>query len=96
MATIAGETRVIPHKLGIARLSLTGALAATAFAILCWVAARLGLGPVTHMYLQLFTNGDVGSGLALFVAACTSFVAGLVAGGLIAFFYNLLAPLDGR
>ena len=96
MATLASDTRAVPHRLGILRLAFTGALSATAFAVLCWVGARLGLGPVTHMYLQLFTTADTGSALALLIAVCASFVAGLVAGGLIAFFYNVLEWLDGR
>ena len=96
MATLAGETRVASTKVSILRFALTGALAGTAFAILCWLGARLGIGPVTHMYLQLFTAGEIDSGIALLIAACSSFLAGLVVGGLVAFFYNLLAPLDGR
>lgn len=96
MATIASETRVAPLRVGILRFALTGALAGTAFAILCWLGARLGIGPVTHMYLQLFTGGEIDSGIALLITACSSFLAGLVVGGFVAFFYNLLAPLDGR
>ena len=48
------------------------------------------------MYLQQFTDGEVGSVVALIVAVCWSFLAGLVAGSVIALFYNLLSPLDGR
>ena len=96
MATVASSMRANFNKVGVLRLALTGALAATAFAFLCWLGARLGIGSVTHMYLQLFTGGEIDSGIALFIAACSSFLAGLVAGGFIAFFYNLLAPLDGR
>lgn len=95
MATIAGEMRVASNKVGLLRFALTGALSAGAFAILCWLGARLGIGPITHMYLQLFTNGEIVSFLALIVAVCWSFLAGLVVGGLIALFYNLLAPIDG-
>lgn len=96
MATMASERSLGVSKVGIARLALTGGLSAAAFAILCWVGARLGLGPVTHMYLQQFTSGEVSSGISLVVATCWSFVAGLIAGTLIALIYNLLAPLDGR
>ena len=96
MATLANETGLASSRVGVIRFALTGALAATTFFIICWLGAVLGIGFVTHMYIELFTYAEMGSGLALLQGACLSLLFGLVVGGLIAFFYNLLAPLDGR
>lgn len=96
MATLASETKVSSNKAGIARFALTGALAATVFFILCWLGVLLSIGPATHMYVELFTSAEMSSGLALLQGVCWSLAFGLIAGALIAFFYNLLAPLDGR
>ena len=96
MATLATETGVSSGKAGVVRFALTGALASTTFFILCWLGALLGIGRATHMYVELFTNAEMSSGLALLQGACWSLAFGLVAGALIAFFYNLLAPVDGR
>lgn len=95
MATLVKESRVVSGKAGILRFALTGAFAATVFFLLCWLGAALGIGP-THMYVALFTDAEVSSGLALIEGGCWSLVFGLIAGALIAFFYNLLAPVDGR
>ena len=96
MATLASETRIVPNKVGMLRFSVTGALASAIFFILCWLGAQLSIGPASHMYIQLFTDEHVTSGLALLQGACWSLLFGLLTGGLIAFFYNILASLDGR
>ena len=96
MATLANESRFASSKVGVLRFALTGALAATTFFVICWLGAVLGIGFVTHMYIGLFTSAEMSSGVALLQGACLSLVFGLVVGALIAFFYNLLAPLDGR
>lgn len=96
MATLARDARVASNKAGVVRFAVTGALASTAFFVLCWLGAQLPIGPATHMYVELFTNAAMASGLALLQGVCWSLVFGLIAGALIAFFYNLLAPLDGR
>lgn len=97
MATATQEIDVAcAPRLSVARVALTTAFAATAFILLCWIGARLGLGPATHMYIQLFSAEAVTSGLVLLVGLCWSLVGGAVAGALYAFIYNLLAPLDAR
>lgn len=83
-------------RLGVARVGLTTALAATAFMLLCWIGARLGLGPASHMYIQLFSTEAVTSVPALLLGLCWSLGGGLIAGALFAAIYNLLAPLDAR
>ena len=96
MATLAYETRIAPGNVGVLRFSITGALSAGAFFILCWLAALLPIGPATHMFIRLFTDAEITSSLALFVGTCWALLFGLVAGALIALIYNLLASLDGR
>lgn len=97
MATMTQEVRPSSVlRLGVARVALTTALAATAFLLLCWIGALLGLGPATHMYIQLYSAAAVTSATALLVGLCWSLVGGGVAGALFAWIYNLLAPLDPR
>lgn len=83
-------------RLGVARVALTTAFAATAFLLLCWIGAAVGLGPATHMYIQLFSAAAVTSGAALLIGLCWSLVGGALAGALFAWIYNLLAALDPR
>jgi len=95
MATSAQQIDVDrASRLNSFRVALTTALAATIFLLLCWIGASIGFGPATHMYIQLFSGAEPASGLALIVGLCWSLVGGLVAGGLFAFIYNLLAPLE--
>lgn len=96
MATLASETNIASSRVDIVRFALTGALAATIFFFLCWVGAFLPFGPATHMYLQLFTNADINSALALWQGLCWSLAFGLIAGALIALCYRLVAAVDGR
>lgn len=96
MATTTSEPSSSSGKANVFRFALTGALAAGVFYGLCWLGAFLPIGPATHMYLKLFTGADINSGLALAQGLCWSFAFGLIAGALIAFIYNLLAPLDRR
>lgn len=81
---------------GVLRFAVTGAIVSTIFFILCWVAALLPIGPGPHMYLQLFTDADIGTGVALAQGLCWSVVFGALVGGLIALVYNLLGSLDRR
>ena len=90
MATTTVENKGTRRNASVLRLALTGALAAG----VCWLGAFLPIGPATHMYLRLFTNAEINSSYALVQGLCWSIAFGLIAGALIAFFYNLLAPLD--
>ena len=96
MATSVDRTSGVTQRIGVARLALTGALAAAIFYLLCWVGAQLPIGPATHMYLQLFTNAELSSTTALIQGLCWSVAFGLIAGGLIALIYNALASLERR
>ena len=94
MATTTNENEGSGRRANVLRFAVTGALAAAIFYAICWLGAFLPIGPATHMYLQLFTSADINSGLALVLGLCWSLAFGLIAGALIAFIYNLLAPLD--
>ena len=97
MATVTQDLSATTfRKLSVARLAATGALTALAFFVLCWIAAILPLGNVSHMYVQLFTTAQVSSGTALVEGAVWSIAFGLIAGALVAFFYNALRFLDRR
>lgn len=97
MATHANATAPThSHRLGVLRLSLTGALAAGIFYVLCWSGARLEFGAATHRYLSLFTDAEISSGGALVEGVCWSIAFGLIAGALVALIYNALAFLDRR
>lgn len=97
MATLADETvKLHSRNIGVLRLALTGALAAAIFYGICWIGAQLPIGPAPHMYLRLFTNAEISSGLALIEGICWSIAFGLLAGALIAVIYNALAFLDRR
>jgi len=83
------------RKLGVFRLAVTGALAASIFFVFCWIGAQIPtFGPATHMYLRLFTNAELSSGTALVQGAIWSIGFGLIAGGLVAAIYNKLDFLD--
>ena len=96
MAITTGESTGFGKRANVLRFGLTGALAAGVFYFVCWLGAFLPIGPAIHMYLKLFTNAEINSSLALVQGLCWSLVFGLIAGALIAFIYNLLAPLDRR
>lgn len=96
MATVADRANIRASRVNISRFAFTGALAAVTFFILCWIGGFLPFGPATHMYVQLFSSEPLNSGLALLQGVCWSLLFGLIAGALIAFYYNLLATLDAR
>ncbi len=95
MATTT-QTNGSSRRANVLRFALTGGLAAGIFYVFCWLGAFLPIGPATHMYLALFTSAEINSSLALIQGLCWSLGFGLIAGGLIAFIYNRLEPLDRR
>lgn len=96
MSTTAQSVVPHPHRIGAARLAATGALFMGLFYILCWSGAALGIVPVSHMYLQLFSSAPMSSTAMLVEGAIWSIVFGLLAGALIAVLYNALGRLDRR
>jgi len=96
MSTTAQSVAPHSHRLGVARFAATGALFMGIFYILCWSGAELGIVPVSHMYLQLFSDAPLPSTAMLVEGAIWSVVFGLLAGALIALLYNALSGLDRR
>ena len=84
------------HKIGVLRLTLTGAIASAVFFVFCWVGAQIPLGTLSHMYIQLFTKADLNSTAALVEGFCWSIGFGLIGGALIAWAYNLLGALERK
>jgi hypothetical protein len=78
------------------RLAVTGAITGALVFSLCWFAALLPIGAMTHLYLQLFTAAPTGSTAALAEGISWSVVFGFVAGGLIALVHNALGRLLGQ
>ena len=96
MSTIPETVAQHSHRIAPVRLAATGALSTAIFYILCWAGAALGIVPVTHMYLNLFSNAPMGSTAMLAEGGLWSVLFGLLAGGLIALIYNGLGSLDRR
>lgn len=96
MSTSAQSTAPRSHRIGVARLALTGAMFMTLFYILCWSGAALGVVPVSHLYLQLFSSAPVPSTAMLIEGGIWSYVFGSLAGTLIALLYNAFGSLDRR
>jgi hypothetical protein len=96
MSTIPETVTPHSHRLGPVRLAVTGALFMGGFYILCWAGAALGIVPVSHMFLQLFSDAPMPSTAMLVEGAIWSVVFGLLAGALIALIYNALGSLDHR
>ena len=97
MTTLIHETSTevkAAHTLGVLRLAATGAVASGLFFILCWIGAIVSVTGASHMYIALFTSADVASASALGEGLCWSLLFGLVAGSLVAFFYNVFDILD--
>lgn len=96
MSTIPEKVALHSHRLGVVRLAATGALFMGIFYILCWAGAALRVVPVSHMYLQLFSDAPMVSTAMAIEGTIWSVVFGLLAGALIAITYNVLAFLDRR
>lgn len=94
MATTAEKLDPSSARLNVLRVAVATAIAATLFLLLCWIGARIGLGPASHMYVNLFTNADVASTTALIVGICWSLFGGALIGALYALIYNALASLE--
>ena len=96
MAPLPASESKAASKVGVVRFALTGAIASGVFFLLCWVGMFLPFGAASHMYIQLFTQAEITSGLALAQGLCWSVIFGAVAGLLISVTYNALSVFDAR
>lgn len=81
----------------VIRLASAAAFATLGLFLLCWgaIAVNVPLG-ATHSFVSLFTTHPVGSIGSLWTGGSWAFIAGGVAGALIAHCYNLAGRVLGR
>jgi hypothetical protein len=97
IATEPAAGRATSHRrLSLVRLGATGAVSAALFYVLCWIGALISPTGASHMYLRLFASAELTSGAALAEGVIWSLGFGIIAGVLVAFFYNLFEGLDRR
>lgn len=95
MATTAQQIeRTTYRRLSVARVAVASSLSAVVFVILCWIGGRIGLGPATHMYVNMFSDAGYTSVAALLAGVCWSLIGGAAIGAIYALIYNALAPLE--
>ena len=81
----------------VLRCTSTGAFATLWLFLLCWAATALGMPwGATHAFAALFTMQPAGSVDALWTGSLWAFIAGGVAGALVAHCYNLAGRVLGR
>ena len=85
-----------PTTLGYIRSTSTGAFSTLLLFLRCWLAVLIATPVVfSHAFLGLFTTLPDGSAQSLWVGGLTAFVAGGVAGLIIAHCYNLAGRFFG-
>ena len=88
---------VQPGRADIMRCVSTGAFSTLGLFVLCWAAVALGMPLSTnHGFVALFTMQPAGSIDALWTGALWAFLAGGVAGAMIAHCFNLAGRIFGR
>jgi len=93
----AVDQKTSQTSLGFYRSVSTGAFSTFLFFLLCWAGAALGLPlALSHAFIGLFTLEPAGSLAALWIGGLSAFLAGGVAGALIAHCYNLAGRWMGR
>ena len=98
MASTAGTAsgNVFAHRLGMIRLTASGAIAGALVFFFCWVGTFIPFSSPTHAYISLFTNAPVGSARALWEGFCWSFLFGGFVAATFAVIYNSLSALEPR
>ena len=80
--------------LSVLRLLIAGGVTAAVIFVLCWLGTFVPFSSPTHAYINLFTNADLRSGLALAQGTCWSLLFGALVGAAFALIYNATAALD--
>jgi hypothetical protein len=89
------EQRTANH-VGVLRLAASAGIASGFMFVLCWLATFVTLSSPTHALIRLFTAAEIQSSRALIEGGVWSLLFGVLLGGLIAAFYNLLGSLNRR
>lgn len=84
------------YHAGVLHLAATLGAASLLILVLCWLGTFIASANLAHAYIGLFTTADAQSVWALAEGSLWSLLFGIVAGGMIAAFYNLFAGLDRR
>lgn len=82
-------------RLGVVRVTMTGAFATLNLFVLGWAWAAID-PPGGHAFVGLFTTQPAGSTAALLIGGLCAFLVGGVFGALIAHCYNLAGWALGR
>jgi hypothetical protein len=91
------DSRPAAGRADAIRCTSTGAFATLGMFALCWILVLLGMPlSATHGFVGLFTMQPVGTTNALWTGALWAFLAGGVAGAIIAHCYNLAGRILGR
>ena len=86
-----------PTTLSYIRSASTGAFSTLLLFVLCWLGVLIATPVVfSHAFLGLFTTLPDGSAQSLWIGGLTAFVAGGVAGVIIAHCYNLAGRFFGN
>ena len=86
----------VPTRLGYLRCASTGAFSTLILFALCWVGVLISTPVVfSHAFIGLFTTLPIGSVQSLLIGGLTAFVAGGIAGAIIAHCYNLAGRVFG-
>ena len=72
------------------RIALAGALTLGIVYVFCWIGAVIGVPPVSHMFVALFTIHPITSIAALFEGTCWALGFGAIIALVYALLYRLL------
>lgn len=84
----------MPNRIPPLRLAVASAAALSILFILCWVGAAFSVTSPSHMFVALFTLAPVESWYSLCLGIVSALVFGSLAGALLAWIYNALAPFE--
>jgi hypothetical protein len=79
------------NRASILRFAVTGAVSLILLFVLCWLGALVLPSAFSHLFVTLFTVAPMISWLALAQGICSALIFGALAGGLLAWSYNLSA-----
>jgi hypothetical protein len=78
------------------RFAVSGAVSLILLFALCWLGALILPSAFSHLFITLFTAAPITSWIALAQGICSALIFGFLAGGLLAWSYNLSAWAERR